>query len=399
MKSRVKLVVNDESEVHAQTLLELLKDADHLDCMVAFGKVSALTDLLKPLKTALARGMTARFAIGLSFHLTEPAMLRTLLTLSGEHGLSLYLSNSSATFHPKIYAFHASGRATVLVGSANLTMGGLRDNYEASVQVSDPQGTFAGEVATHFDELIEDATLVPATGKRIADYAREYTVQDAWRRMARARAAKVVHEDIQDLDVLRFQLGEMKRDDSFQGFAQQRRLRRANLVWARRHIQALAQLRDPVPRTFLPMYNQLITYFHSDGLHRQNSRVTRRAVEFVRALAHIVGRGTPAPDIAFEALHTHFVGINGAGINLLTEVLHALDNKRYAVMNQNAVTGMLVAGINGYPLHPSKVSVNGRLYAQYCQQAKSMQRALGLADLTELDALFNYVYWQQEGDQ
>ena len=48
MKSRVKLVVNDECEVHAQTLLELLKDADHLDCMVAFGKVSALTDLLKP---------------------------------------------------------------------------------------------------------------------------------------------------------------------------------------------------------------------------------------------------------------------------------------------------------------------------------------------------------------
>ena len=95
-------------------------------------------------------------------------------------------------------------------------------------------------------------------------------------------------------------------------------------------------------------------------------------------------------------MHAHFENITGAGINLLTEILHALDNRRYAVMNQNAVTGLAVAGFGGYPDHPTKSNVDGELYARYCLQARSVQSELGLANLTELDALFNYVYWQEE---
>ncbi|MDV2451789.1 hypothetical protein [Xanthomonas hortorum] len=117
------------------------------------------------------------------------------------------------------------------------------------------------------------------------------------------------------------------------------------------------------------------------------------------ALDDIVGRKKLAPETAFEVLHHHFSYITGAGINLLTEVLHALDNKRYAVMNQNAVSGLAAAGITGYPLHPNKDNVHGQLYAAYCRHAQAVQKYLGLSNLTELDALFNYVYWQQEDDE
>ncbi|MEQ7992695.1 phospholipase D-like domain-containing protein [Xanthomonas hortorum] len=399
MKSSVELVVNGTQVAHVDALLDLLERAEHLDCMVAFAKSSALKSLLKPLTKALERGMTARFAVGLSFHLTEPAMLRKLMSLRKEHQLALYLSDTKATFHPKIYAFSDSVRSTVLVGSANLTSGGLADNYEASVLVTDPDGSLAKKVAAHFDELISEESIVAATKKRIDDYAQQFTVQEAWRKMAHKRAERISREGTQDLSVLAYQLDEMKRNKSSSGFAAQQTARKKNLMRARQQIKDMATLRRPSASSFLPAYNQLIDQFHSGGLHRQNTRMAEQSARFIAALADIVSRSRLSPETAFEVLHHHFDGITGAGINLLTEVLHTLDNKRYAVMNQNAVSGLAAAGITGYPLHPSKGNVNGQLYAMYCQHAQDVQQHLGLTNLSELDALFNYLYWQQEEDE
>ncbi|WP_425244456.1 phospholipase D-like domain-containing protein [Xanthomonas hortorum] len=93
-----------------------------------------------------------------------------------------------------MYAFSDSVRSTVLVGSANLTSGGLADNYEASVLVTDPDGSLAKKVAAHFDELISEESIVAATKKRIDDYAQQFTVQEAWRKMAHKRAERISRE-------------------------------------------------------------------------------------------------------------------------------------------------------------------------------------------------------------
>ncbi|ONR22318.1 hypothetical protein A8E15_21410 [Burkholderia cenocepacia] len=65
------MVLNGEQTGHADAFLELIGRARHLDCMVAFAKGSALKLILKTLEKSLRRGMTARFAIGLSFHLRK----------------------------------------------------------------------------------------------------------------------------------------------------------------------------------------------------------------------------------------------------------------------------------------------------------------------------------------
>ncbi|MDV2449582.1 phospholipase D-like domain-containing protein [Xanthomonas hortorum] len=251
MKSSVELVVNGMQVAHADALLDSLKRAEHLDCMVAFAKASALKTLLKPLEKALKRGMTARFAIGLSFHLTEPAMLRKLMLLRKKYQLKLYLSATTATFHPKIYAFSDSGRSTVLVGSANLTSGGLADNYEASVLVSDPDGKLAKTVAGHFDELINEEAIVAATKMRIEDYALEFTVQEAWRNTARKRAERISREGAQDFSVLEYALDEMRRDKSKDGFTAQQTARKENMMLAKQKIKDMAELRRPLARSFL----------------------------------------------------------------------------------------------------------------------------------------------------
>ncbi|WP_066267481.1 phospholipase D family protein [Hydrogenophaga palleronii] len=396
MGSSAKLVLNGEQRSHADAVLEMLGRAQHFECMVAFAKVSALSELLTPLEQALDRGMSARVAVGLSFHLSEPQLLRKLFDLSKRSAMQLYLSTGDATFHPKIYATQEPKRCTVIVGSANLTAGGLGDNHEASLLVDGPDPTLFAEVQAYFDVLVAEESLVLATKKRIDAYAIEFAIHDAWRKMARKRADRVSRDDVQDMTVLADQLAEMRRDGSPHGFAAQQLMRSSNLRLARRQIKDLAITVKGGARSFLPRYEALISTFHSGGLHRAKTRVARAPARFLAAIADIAGQPGLAPAEAFELLHAHFENITGAGINLLTEILHALDNRRYAVMNQNAVTGLAVAGFGGYPDHPTKSNVDGDLYARYCQHARSVQSELGLANLTELDALFNYVYWQEE---
>lgn len=400
MGSTVKFIVNDEQSEHADALLAYIARARHLDCMVAFAKDSAFELMLETLEHSLKRGMTARIAVGLSFHLTEPTTLQTLFGLSRVHnGLRLYLSNTEETFHPKVYAFKGTSRSTVFVGSANFTAGGFSKNYEASVQVNDVDGELAAEVEAYFDELIEGRHLVLATKKRIDEYAQEFTVHKAWREMAKRRADKINKEAVADLDVLAYHLREMKRDKSDKGFSMEQAHRSQQVVEAKTRIKRLGALKRPTPAAFLPMYRDLYKHFHSGGIHRQNSRIANQAPSFVAALADILKHRKQPPAEAFEVLRRHFLNIQGAGVNLLTEILHSLDNKRYAVMNQNAVVGLAIAGFSNYQLHPTKGAVDGDVYARFCNEALSVREELKLANFSELDALFNYVYWLETPDE
>lgn len=187
----------------------------------------------------------------------------------------------------------------------------------------------------------------------------------------------------------------MKSDDSAHGFTAQKTGRKGNLRQARRRLAELAALSSNARRDFPSNYDALIGLFHSGGLHRGKSRIANHPGQFVAAVADILDRRNLSPAEAFTVLHGHFGAITGAGINLLTEILHALDNKRFAVMNQNAVSGLALAGIRDYPLHPTKQNVSAESYARYCGHADTVRRSLGLDDFTELDALFNYAYWRE----
>lgn len=391
----IQLLLNGERRDHAQILTKQLKRAKRMECLVAFAKTTAFSGMAEELEKALVRGMTARFAIGLDFYLTEPALLRKLLTLSKRHDLKLYLSDSCDTFHPKIYAFQGDAKCSVLIGSANLTYGGLSGNYEASALIEDADGSLMMSVSQHLDNLIADAVVVPANKSRIDAYERAYVTHDAWRKLAKKRAEKAVRNATPSNELLSETLKLMREDDSELGFAKQQMIRGENWHQAQAMLSALAAHRSGATRSLLHRYEELIALFHSGGLHRGKTRIAEHPIQFLAAVSDIVQQRNLPPGDAFNVLHGHFRAIPRAGINLLTEILHALDNKRFAVMNQNAVSGMMRAGITEYPLHPTKQNVTGESYARYCEQADTVRRTLRLANFTELDALFNYVYWDQ----
>ena len=392
----IQLLLNDDSTDHRTEIGALFKNARRFECMVAFAKMSGWTEMKASLEKALSKGMTARLAVGLDFYHTDPALLRSLFRLSKKHDLELYLSNSESTFHPKIYAFEYDDECKVVVGSANFTQGGLLQNYEASVLIDDERGTMMKKITEHFDDLTGNDEIVLATKPLIDDYAKDHAVNAAWARFARRRATRAVDSGEASLDVLAGFLRMMKEGGASSPFNAQMEVRRNNLAVAPTQLRSIAAWKGKTARGFLTEYEHLIGSFHSGGLDRAKTRITEKREDFVRAVASIIDHADLSPRDAFATLHAAFANIKGAGINLLTEILHTLDNTRFAVMNQNAVAGLRLAGYDGFPLHPSKGSLSPDIYQLYCDHADAVRKALGLRDFTELDALFNYVYWHED---
>ena len=63
--------------------------------------------------------------------------LASLLDCLGGHGqVCIFHNENGPTFHPKMYVFSNDRNAEVIIGSGNLTRGGLLDNYEASIALT-----------------------------------------------------------------------------------------------------------------------------------------------------------------------------------------------------------------------------------------------------------------------
>lgn len=395
---RVELLVNDDDNDHQQALGRLLPGTRRMECMAAFAKTSGLEVIMPDLKKALDAGMEARFAVGLGFFLTEPGVLRELLSLQSKYNLSLYVNKSRETFHPKVYALSNGERCTVVVGSANLTGGGLMDNYEASALVDDPKGRLMKSVSTHIDGLIAEKVLVRPTRADIDEYERAYLIHREYQRIAKQRAERAVKQVGVYTETLQEKLREMKRDPTENGFDFHQTARRRHRKEAAAKLREIAFSGKLNPRSFLAHYEELLEAFHSGGLQRSKTVVAQYHREFQAALADLLNAGKRSPGEAYQLLLDHFEHISGAGVNVITEILHAVDCKRFAVMNQNAVSGLGLANIHAFPAKPNKNTVSAERYADFCRQADIVRKELGLADFSELDALFNYAYWGHGGE-
>lgn len=102
---------------------------------VAFVKRSGVQHIEQELQEFLEQGGYVRLIIGIDQYGTSIEGLTDLLTVIGDKG-EVWInhdSNNYITFHPKVYLFERSEAALLIIGSGNLTQGGLYTNDEASL--------------------------------------------------------------------------------------------------------------------------------------------------------------------------------------------------------------------------------------------------------------------------
>ncbi|OIN87648.1 MAG: hypothetical protein AUJ21_11730 [Anaerolineae bacterium CG1_02_58_13] len=105
---------------------------------VAFAKHSGIRLIEEPLTKCLDNGGKVEFVVGLDFHTTDATVLQTFRAFSKSYSnFSFYCfsdpSDNTVTYHPKLYLFENKGLVKSIVGSSNLTKGGLSENIEVNV--------------------------------------------------------------------------------------------------------------------------------------------------------------------------------------------------------------------------------------------------------------------------
>lgn len=175
---------------HAKALKALLALRNPTEVLVSVAFVrepglDAVEAAIKPLAPK------ARFFIGIRNDITSIQAVRRLLAMK----VLLYAVDTGSRnviFHPKLYLAASASKAAVIIGSANLTFGGLHNNIEVSTRVNldltdaadkkfrdevidafaqmlktHPKHVFLIKDNKHADELFEsgrlaDETLIPA---------------------------------------------------------------------------------------------------------------------------------------------------------------------------------------------------------------------------------------------
>jgi hypothetical protein len=111
---------------------DLLSDPkiDRVTMVVAWARFSGLGLLEKEIRAFQRRGGRLRIIVGIDQGIATVPGLTLVAKLADE---AFVFHNSKSTFHPKLYLGEGKSKAGLLVGSSNLTAGGLFGNYEAGL--------------------------------------------------------------------------------------------------------------------------------------------------------------------------------------------------------------------------------------------------------------------------
>jgi HKD family nuclease len=130
---------------------------------IAFVKRSGVQHIESELQAFIERSGYVRIVVGIDQYGTSQEGLSSLLTIIGDKG-EIWInheSNHYITFHPKVYLFEREKSALLIVGSGNLTQGGLYTNDEASLiyeldLLNQDDQLFLEEVKNAFDSWCND---------------------------------------------------------------------------------------------------------------------------------------------------------------------------------------------------------------------------------------------------
>jgi len=139
-------------------LIELLVSPDYetLNIAVAFAKNSGVLRLKEYFQSFREKGGKVNVYVGVDLGGTSYEALMALLLCTDS--LNIVHSEKGQTFHSKIYQFFGENKGEIIVGSHNLTGGGLWTNFESSISISvdtaaDNNVQVTKEINQYFDTL------------------------------------------------------------------------------------------------------------------------------------------------------------------------------------------------------------------------------------------------------
>lgn len=132
-------VLDNRQKVVYQVLSDGIRVSNDVRIAVAFVSQSGYNLLAEAISQSLSLGGKIELLVGMDLQGTEPEALEAIYTLSKTNScVSLYCYSAlepATVYHPKLYLLRRDEDVTAIVGSSNLTAGGLKKNTEINLAV------------------------------------------------------------------------------------------------------------------------------------------------------------------------------------------------------------------------------------------------------------------------
>ena len=158
MISDAKVFTGQDSPLE-NSLKESISNANRIDMVASFTKVTGVCEILEDLRMAVAKGTKIRFLTGTYLGITEPSAIKMLMDACGE-SIEIRFYKGTNSFHPKAYFFYGDGRDELYIGSSNLSRSALVDGVEWNYRlIREENPAEFDRFANEFDRLFENEDL------------------------------------------------------------------------------------------------------------------------------------------------------------------------------------------------------------------------------------------------
>ncbi len=173
---QINFTDNNEKNLLTELSAEISKSSD-VKVAVAFLKFSGYDLIKENIFECLDNGGKLEFMVGLDFNTTEAKAIKALQEIESRNPMmrcycfSNALKDDTPVFHPKLYLLNNGSLATVIVGSSNLTGGGLKNNIEVNAII---RADIGDEVISDIYGLYNRIRFRSKLFKPDADYLKNY---------------------------------------------------------------------------------------------------------------------------------------------------------------------------------------------------------------------------------
>lgn len=128
--------------------------------VVAFMKYTGLKVIEKSLLKSLENKADLEIIAGLDFKTTDPNAIKYLIDLKKDYKtLKFYCfgdkkdNKTDIVFHPKFYLFNSGREMTSIIGSTNLTGGGLISNFEVNTVIKEKKPLYYSQLVSIYNSV------------------------------------------------------------------------------------------------------------------------------------------------------------------------------------------------------------------------------------------------------
>ena len=158
-----------------------LQNAQSARIAIAFLKYSGIKVIEKSLNQCLDNNGSVEIIAGLDFKTTDPQSMHYLIQLQKTNpNLKFYcygdkdVNKNNVVFHPKIYLFQGKRETTGIVGSTNLTSGGLMTNFEANVIFKENKPLYFSQIEAIYNSVKFTDSVFSPDEEYLSGYSEVY---------------------------------------------------------------------------------------------------------------------------------------------------------------------------------------------------------------------------------